>query len=163
MDNTILEKKVKFSELKPRQVFLTHSPLYGHVVSKKSNPLRLTLDEGVDMQVHEVLEDAVVFKVYSGVINDRRIRNPKFFKVSKETWEEYANDTCPYCGGRFSIPGNAMRNLESYNPNGSILTHSQCCKVGITLSAKIVYSCKIYTGDKTEDDFGISIKKINKD
>lgn len=66
---------------------------------------------------------------------------------------------CPHCKEQIKGMHIAMSNLENYNPNGSALVLTQCCKKPVTLYAKMVYSVSIYAGNKTRDDWGNPIKK----
>ncbi len=70
-----------------------------------------------------------------------------------------SKNKCPHCKKDIILSDIPFRNLESYNPNGRVLTATQCCEKPVYLNARIVYSVEIYDGDKTKDDWSIKFKK----
>ncbi len=67
---------------------------------------------------------------------------------------------CPNCGKRVNIPDKYMKNLEAYNPGGSLLVTTPCCKTIARLDMRITFALEPYVGTETEDAFGIESKII---
>ena len=67
---------------------------------------------------------------------------------------------CPNCKKPISIPNRVYRNLETYSPAGMALSVSDCCGIGFVVKSTISFKITLYTGEKTEDDWGEKIKKV---
>ena len=66
---------------------------------------------------------------------------------------------CIKCGEEVDIPDRAYKNLETYNPGGTVTVASDCCGAGYTVSMEIHYKIYPYKGPKKEDDWGEKIYK----
>jgi len=66
---------------------------------------------------------------------------------------------CTNCGKNLKLPRKAYLNLEHYNVGGSVLAASECCNTGYIIRMEVNYKITEYTGKKTEDDWGIDLKK----
>lgn len=149
-------KKLTIKELELGMVFVLHSNLWYTKGNEEFDDSEwFTLSPGSVIELIGISDQACYFKVQKDI--DKHLSKNAEIYVKLESFEEYLSDTCPYCGKRYSLPGNAFRNLETYHPNGSCITHTTCCNTGVVLSAKIHYTSRPYTGPNTEDDWGIPI------
>ncbi len=57
------------------------------------------------------------------------------------------------------LPSNAYRNLETYKVGGSVMVASECCNTGYIIKMNVSYTATEYTGDATEDDWGVELRK----
>jgi hypothetical protein len=69
---------------------------------------------------------------------------------------------CPKCGKNLKIPSRAYMNLQTnYQTSGRVLVSSNCCGYGIWLNMEQVFTIEPYSGDRTEDDWGVKLS-LNK-
>jgi hypothetical protein len=66
---------------------------------------------------------------------------------------------CNNCGGDIVIPQRVYRFLESYDVGGQKTVASECCQSAYTVRMNIKYETEVYTGKKSEDDWGVKFKK----
>lgn len=66
---------------------------------------------------------------------------------------------CKKCGKRLVLPSRAYLNLESYNVGGSVMVASECCNTGYIIKMNVSYAVTEYTGEATEDDWGVELRK----
>ncbi len=62
---------------------------------------------------------------------------------------------CPNCGKRVNVADKYMRSLESYNPGGSLLVTTSCCKTISYIRMYVTFKLEPYTGDEKVDNFGV--------
>lgn len=67
---------------------------------------------------------------------------------------------CPYCNKQFQIEDHILLNLESYR--NTLLIATDCCKRPVTLHDVFTYRVKKYHGSRTEDDWGVTFKTVEK-
>jgi len=63
---------------------------------------------------------------------------------------------CPQCNKELKLAPFVYRNVETYD--NIVVKVTQCCKKPVTVSRVVNFSVTAYSGDKTEDDWGIKIK-----
>jgi len=64
---------------------------------------------------------------------------------------------CPHCEKELRINEVVYLNLESYR--GSVIAATNCCGKGVRVSDVVRVRVSPYTGDDTEDSWGIPIKR----
>ena len=146
-------KKLTIKELELDMIFVLHSNLWYTKGNEEFDDSEwFTLSPGSVIELIGISDQACYFRI----LKDSTKQLAKYTEicVNLESFEKYLDRTCPYCGKRYGLPENAYLNLETYNPNGSCITHTTCCNTGVILSAKIQYTSYPYTGPNTEDDWG---------
>lgn len=70
---------------------------------------------------------------------------------------------CPHCKKELQILGRAFKNLESYHPGGGrVLTATECCNKPVYLYMVQKFQVEKYTGEASEDDWGVTFKTKKK-
>ena len=149
-------EKLTINELELGTVFVLHSNLCFVKGNEEFDDSKyFHLSPGSVIELTGISDQTCYFKVQKDI--EKHLPKNTEIYVAISSFERYLEETCPYCGKRYGLPGNAFRNLESYNPNGSCITHTTCCNTGVVLTAKIQYTSRPYTGPNTEDDWGVPI------
>jgi hypothetical protein len=65
---------------------------------------------------------------------------------------------CPYCDQELDILPRCYKNIETYYPHRALCT-TECCGKIVYLRQESHFVVQKYTGDKTEDDWGIPAKE----
>ena len=63
---------------------------------------------------------------------------------------------CPHCNQTLVIEGHVRSNVETYGR--PVLTALPCCGRGLVVKRRITLELEAYEGDRTEDDWGDTIK-----
>jgi hypothetical protein len=66
---------------------------------------------------------------------------------------------CTQCGKDLVLPSKAYLNLETYKVGGAVMVASECCNTGYIIKMEVSYKVTPYTGDATEDDWGVDLSK----